>query len=115
MESFLLTSHLIKPLLSIWQDTTDEALAEFFGLFKGTETVQRRVFRDRHEEYQDNGRNGWKFSSSVFVVFEDQETAQDFLNIQDLNYLGDSLTCKWQKDFYLEKGKFKKEIERATN
>jgi len=111
-----------KLLKTVWVggfdnlEMTDEELVDFFIMFEGAETIKKRVFRD-HSSKDDN-EGVWRFRGSVFVTFESLAEARVFyesFNEKDygklpLTYKGDKLVIKWQKDFYNEKGKFRRDL-----
>jgi len=97
-------------------DMSDEELVNFFVMFDGAEVVKKRVFRD-HSSGDDN-EGVWRFSGDVFVTFDSVAAARAFYLTHcgadgrlPLTYRGDKLILKWQKDFYQEKGKFRRDMK----
>lgn len=80
-------------------------LAEFFTQFKGAETFKRRKMRQNQE-------GNWKFLGSVFVTFEDRESAEAFLALPNLSYNGKILRAKFQLDFYKDHKIFLRKSEK---
>jgi len=100
-------------------DMSDKELIEFFVMFNGAEMVKKRVFRD-HSSSDDN-EGVWRFSGSVFVTFDSVASAKAFYLTHSgadgrlpLTYKGDKLVIKWQKDYYQEKGKFRRDLKMLT-
>ncbi|TRY63244.1 hypothetical protein TCAL_07136 [Tigriopus californicus] len=94
---------------TVWVDGFDnqllsaDDLAEFFSQFKGAETIKKRKIRECQEE-------SWKFIGSVFVTFENQESAKAFLALSNLNYKGDSLRAKFKLDFFKDRKIFLRQL-----
>ena len=86
-----------------FQDTPSEALAAYFGSFPGSTSVRKRVFKDGrdaaatgdNDEDEDKapsgGGDGWRFSGSVFVTFEDVDSARAVVEGGSIDYQGDRL------------------------
>lgn len=94
-------------------ETEDGELGDFFGLFDDAETVRKRVYRNNASKEDDEGL--WCFTGSVFVCFGTEKGAQNFYNRHlktPVTYKGDKLIVKWQVDFYEQKGKFKRHVQR---
>ena len=94
-----------------FQDTSKDELKRFFERFQGPIAVRKRVFRFGSSD------NQWQFTGGVFVTFDTRKNAQDFLSRHGhcLDFNGDTFQAKWQKDFYREKGLFKKKIDALGN
>jgi len=92
-------------------DTSKDELKRFFERFQGPIAVRKRVFRFGSSD------NQWQFTGGVFVTFDTRKNAQDFLSRHGhcLDFNGDTFQAKWQKDFYREKGLFKKKIDALGN
>lgn len=95
-------------------DTNENELLEYFEKFDGAIRIRKRCYRTNASE--DDKEGEWMFTGSVFVTFDSHKKATYFLDEskvvgKGLKYNGDSLKAKWQEDFYVERGKFKRELK----
>jgi len=83
------------------QTTLDDLLA-FFGKFSNVLNVTKRLYEDRKDPERKK-----HFKGSVFVVFKDRDSAQNFMDLKSLKSPDEKeeLTRKWQKDYLEEKDK----------
>ena len=77
--------------------------------------MRKRVFRYGSTD------DDWKFTGGIFLIFKTPEAATKFMNLyrnpkdrsNRLTFNGDTLSIKWQREFYEDKGKFRKELSQA--
>merc|ERR550539_2159028 len=81
------------------QTTLDDLLA-FFGNCPSVLNVTKRLYEDRKDPERKK-----HFKGSVFVVFKDRESAQNFMDLKELKSPDgkEELVRKWQKDYNEEK------------
>jgi len=82
--------------------TSLDDLLSFFGKFPNVLNVTKRLYEDRKDPERKK-----HFKGSVFVVFKDKESAQNFMDLDSLKSPDDKeeLIRKWQKDYLDEKDK----------
>merc|ERR1712083_21032 len=82
--------------------TTLDDLLEFFGKYPNVLNVTKRLYEDRKDPERKK-----HFKGSVFVVFKDRESAQNFMDLESLKSPDEKeeLIRKWQKDYLDEKEK----------
>lgn len=82
--------------------TTLDDLLTFFGKFSNVLNVTKRLYEDRKDPERKK-----HFKGSVFVVFKDKESAQNFMDLESLKSPDEKeeLIRKWQKDYLDEKDK----------
>jgi len=83
-------------------ETTLDDLLEFFGKFPNVLNVSKRLYEDRKDPERKK-----HFKGSVFVVFKDRVSAQNFMDIKSVKSPDEKeeLIRKWQKDYLDEKDK----------
>jgi len=82
--------------------TSLDDLLTFFGKFSNVLNVTKRLYEDRKDPERKK-----HFKGSVFVVFKDRESAQNFMDLESLKSPDEKeeLIRKWQKDYLDEKDK----------
>jgi len=79
------------------EKTTLDDLIKFFEPYEGVINVIRRTYGKDTERF---------FKGSVFVTFTDKESAQKFLDLEEVKSPeGEVLVRKWQQDYFDEKDK----------
>jgi len=83
-------------------ETTLDDLLEFFGKFPNVLNVSKRLYEDRKDPERKK-----HFKGSVFVVFKDRVSAQNFMDMKSVKSPDgkEELIRKWQKDYLDEKDK----------
>merc|ERR1719412_1420581 len=83
-------------------ETTLDDLLEYFGQFPNVLNVSKRLYEDRKDPERKK-----HFKGSVFVVFKDRVSAQNFMDMKSVKSPDgkEELIRKWQKDYIEEKDK----------
>ena len=100
--TFQTFSHWIQSEVIIWiqlsgfekTQTSLDDLLSFFGKFPNVLNVTKRLYEDRKDPERKK-----HFKGSVFVVFKDKESAQNFMDLDSLKSPDEKeeLIRKWQK------------------
>lgn len=87
------------------EKTTLDDLLKFFHKYEGVVHVVRRTYGKDSERF---------FKGSTFVTFKDKDSAQKFLDLEEVKTPeGEVLMRKWQKDYFDEKDAEYKEKSKA--
>ena len=80
--------------------TTLDDLLEFFGKYPNVLNVTKRLYEDRKDPERKK-----HFKGSVFVVFKDRDSAENFMDMKSVKCPegNEELIRKWQKGKYLLK------------
>merc|ERR1712141_460820 len=82
--------------------TTLDDLLEFFGKYPNVLNVTKRLYEDRKDPERKK-----HFKGSVFVVFNDRDSAEKFMDMKSVKSPdgNEELIRKWQKDYMEEQDK----------
>jgi len=87
------------------EKTTLDDLLKFFHQYEGVVHVVRRTYGKDNERF---------FKGSTFVTFKDKESAQKFLDVEEVKSPeGEVLMRKWQQEYFDEKDAEYKEKSKA--
>lgn len=87
------------------EKTTIDDLLKFFHEYDGVVNVVRRTWGKDNERF---------FKGSTFVTFKDKESAQKFLDLDEVKSpQGEVLIRRWQQDYFDEKNKEYEEKSKA--